>query len=508
MKKKLIALVLSAVCGASLLAGCAAGTAQSAAPAQAEGSKESVEAAAPSEEPYKAVMVYVVASDSPDAAKVEEKFNELTKEQLNMEVDLMPMTFGTWISQMPLMLAGNEQVDVFPMWSSSAATYVSSDYVVDLKPYLDTCASYMVEQIGKDAIESCNINGFVYGIPSQKERSMPCCIVMRTDLLEETGIDPSTIKDFADLTPVFEAVKAAHPDMVVFGGSSTATPANQDMEKDGLGDGYGVLMDYGQSTTVENYYESDRFRELVELAREWYQAGYVSADMPTTTDNGELLMKGGNLFSYVSFSKPNAKEQFDDATGYDTTVIEMNKNFVNSTSYNAISFAVGSGSPDPEKAVTLLNWIASTKEANDLLNWGIEGVHWVETEDGTADYPEGVTAESCGYHQNMGYIMPNQFNSHVWKGNSQDVWERYEAATAESIKSKALGFVPDLTAYSDQLAALSEVSTQYIAQLTTGSVDPERGIEDFNNALYQAGLQEIMDAKQEQLDAWLAENGN
>ena len=54
-------------------------------------------------------------------------------------------------------------------------------------------------------------------------------------------------------------------------------------------------------------------------------------------------------------------------------------------------------------------------------------------------------------------------------------------------------------------AAVTDVISQYIGQITTGSVDPEPAIEDFNQALYNAGLQDIIDAKQEQLDAWLAQ---
>ena len=47
------------------------------------------------------------------------------------------------------------------------------------------------------------------------------------------------------------------------------------------------------------------------------------------------------------------------------------------------------------------------------------------------------------------------------------------------------------------------MSVQYLAQLTTGSVEPESVIEEFNEALYRAGLQDVMDIKQEQLDEWL-----
>ncbi len=218
-------------------------------------------------------------------------------------------------------------------------------------------------------------------------------------------------------------------------------------------------------------------------------------------------MKAGNLFAYMTNCKPNTKQEKDDLTGYDTTIIQMDKDMVSTTSTSAVSYAVGSSSENPAKAVELLNWISKTKEANDLLNWGIEGVHWEVQEDGTIDYPEGMTAESCGYHQNFGYIMPNQFNSHVWKGNPPDIFEQYQKVRNNAIVSKAYGFNPDLSGVADQVAALTDVQSQYLAQLTTGSVEPEAVIAEFNEALYKAGLQDVMDAKQEQLEEWLKNKG-
>lgn len=105
----------------------------------------------------------------------------------------------------------------------------------------------------------------------------------------------------------------------------------------------------------------------------------------------------------------------------------------------------------------------------------------------------------------MGYILPNQFNSHVWEGNDPDIFSQYEEIEKTATKSKAYGFSPDLTGVTDQIAAVTDVVSQYIGQITTGSVDPETAIPEFNQALYDAGMQDIIDTKQEQLDAWLAE---
>lgn len=454
-------------------------------------------------EPYDAVMVYLVASDSQDAGKVSEKFNELTKKDLNMNVKLIPMTFSTWQSQMQLMLAGGEQVDLFPMLMSNATTYISSSYVVNMAPYIES-ADYLMENVGKEDIWCCSVGDFLWGVPTMKERANPVAMIARTDCLKAAGIDASKITAYEDMADVYAKVQAKYPDMIMFSGSSTSAPAAQTNELDTLGDRFGVLENFGQTTKVTNYFESEQYMRLTKIARQWYEAGYTSKDMATGTDSGETLMKAGNLFSYACYYKPNTKQEKDDQTGFDTTVIPMEKNTLNTWGTGSLGYSVGSSSPDPAKAVELLNWISKTEEANDLLNWGVEGVHWALQDDGTINFPEGVTAQSCGYHQNFGFALPNQFNSHVWTGNDVKVWDQYKDFRNNSQTSKAYGFSPDLSDCVNQVAALTDVKTQYEAMIATGSVDPNTEIKKFNDALYAAGLQDVIDAKQKQLDEWLA----
>ena len=64
--------------------------------------------------------------------------------------------------------------------------------------------------------------------------------------------------------------------------------------------------------------------------------------------------------------------------------------------------------------------------------------------------------------------------------------------------------------FSTQITALQNALNTYRPALETGSVGVagvEETLQKLNDALYAAGLQTVMDAKQEQLDKWLDENG-
>lgn len=150
-----------------------------------------------------------------------------------------------------------------------------------------------------------------------------------------------------------------------------------------------------------------------------------------------------------------------------------------------------------------MNWTYKSQEFNDLINWGIQGEDWVLTDDNLAAYPEGVDASNVGYHNDMGYIYPNQFAGHPWEGNPIDIWEQYEKYNSEMMTSKAYGFTFDSTPVTMEETQLASVYEQYSKDLAFGVVDIDSKLKEFNDALYAAGLQTVMDEKQKQLNEWL-----
>ena len=58
---------------------------------------------------------------------------------------------------------------------------------------------------------------------------------------------------------------------------------------------------------------------------------------------------------------------------------------------------------------------------------------------------------------------------------------------------------------SSAYSAVTAVIEQYAPVISAGAVDPETSLAEFNAALEAAGIDDIIAANQEQLDAWLAE---
>jgi putative aldouronate transport system substrate-binding protein len=514
MKRKFLAVILSVCMLATVITGCKSNDSSSASndnDTEAAGSQSAEVTTAASEETYHAVLAYVVPAEQKDMGLVQDAINAITVPEINVEVELLPFTWSTFFTQLPLMLAGGEQIDLLPILSANVPTFVDSGYIVDLKDLLQGNAPYLTEQYSEQDLDTCTLNGFLYGIPTKSESAFPLGFIMRTDCLQEAGIDPSTIKTYDDVTKVYEKVQALHPEMTMLAETPTSNLGYVGLFGslgDSLGTRYAYLEGYAQSSDVVNVYETEEFKKMCEISREWFQAGYINADAATAQDGTETIMRAGNTFSYAGVTKPNSKQEKDQMTGYDTTVIPLYDNLITSDGMNGCVYSVGASSNNPAKAVQLLNLISSSEELNDLLNWGIKGTHWELQEDGTINYPEGVTADNVGYHCNLGSVYPNQFNSHVWAGNALDVFDQYEAVRDTGTTSVAYGFTADLREYADVVSAMDSITDEYRPQLATGSVDVEPTLTEFNQKLYDAGLQDVLNAVQEQLDAWLAAKSN
>lgn len=524
--KKIISLLLALALVAALFAGCGGDGGNSSTPSQDSSSESSPAESGESGESspeggeaegagkvdgggYEVNYLYMIAQEGPNQNKVNQAVSELAEKELNMKVNMIPMTWGTYSSQLSMMLAAGEPLDIFPAFSSSFSTYIESQYVVDMSQYLDDLKD--AQQVLGEDFNCGYIGDFLIGLGQMKERGYPTGLVARKDIFDELQCKVEdfnvTVEDYSSFDQIgelFEKVKAAHPEMICLDGSSIMALQTIDWY-DGLGDNFGVLENYGQTTTITNWFESDQYKTFCEIGKDWFDKGYSSQDIAVNSDSGEIKMKAGNCFSFITAIKPNTNIEKQAQTGYEVVVIPLGGNCCKSTSaVTSAMLSVANSAEDPQKAVQFMNWTYVSQEFNDLINWGIQGEDWVLTDDGLAAYPEGVDASSVSYHNDMGYIYPNQFAGHPWEGNPVDIWEQYGAYNDGLMKSKAFGFNYNAAPVTNEIAQLTSVYEQYSKDLAFGVVDIDSKIKEFNDALYAAGLQTVMDEKQRQLDEWLA----
>ena len=473
------------------------------------GSKDSAKNSGNGDEPYTVTMV-LNGSTQPDEERIEQKINEILEPELNANLDIVVLPWASASQQLQLMLSGDEKIDVFYTQATNAVQYMNAGQIVDMSELIDKYGTNIKQIYGEDIAKINQIEGFVYGVPNQIERGSIPAVFMRKDLVEKYNIDTSQIKEPKDLESVFETVKAGEPDMtMLYSINDGDTPVTRLFRGDNLSDNnyLGVLMDQTNSTKLENFFATDWFKDTTTMLYNWYQKGYISQDAGTNTENWRTVCKAGNLFSLFFAYHPGTPVEFESSTGYDFEIVPFyNEPIINSSSYNGVTFSIAQNSENPEKTMEVLDYIYGSSEIMNLLNWGEQDKDYVieDADNGIINFPEGITSDNAGYNLNLGWELPNQFIAYKWTGSDPQLWEKMEEFNGSAKNSKAVGFLFDSSNYSSEIAALSNIVKQYSGALYSGSGDPDELIPELLEALDDAGINEVIQAKQEQLDAFLA----
>lgn len=525
MKKRLLALTMTFMMAASTLAGSVVVSAEEATTVTEYGEYSE-------EDPYHLVFSYIEIYPQDDAARaaVQDAMNAYTIPNYHIEVEFLPLEFAEYKTQIQLMISGGDELDVIPIYYTDASGWMAMNGIVDMFPYMETEEGQaIVEALGEANAYVGQMGGMLFGFPAAKESVELGGLCMRADICDELGLtekynlgsnkDEYTgdVYDWSVATEIFDLVKENYPDMIPFYMQGNSSIARRFCFFDELADQFGVLdweADH-DSTTVVNEFETDTYKDYVTKMAEWYDAGYIYKDAATDTQGSAAMMKAGNTFSYATAIKPGFLVEANAANGIECYAMYFGTNIEGGYSTTNVSFfdtGIATNSMDPDMAFKFVSALYTDPVVMNLWQNGIEGVNYQVLEDGTAYFADGEDAANYSYHMNTGWAMGNQFISYVWNDGSKsaDYWEKLAAHNTWAQYSPVFGFMWDSTNFSTQIAACTNVLNQYRAALETGSVGVD-GVEDtlkaMNDALYASGLQDIMDEKQVQLDAWIAENG-
>ena len=158
----------------------------------------------------------------------------------------------------------------------------------------------------------------------------------------------------------------------------------------------------------------------------------------------------------------------------------------------------------------LLNMLYSDEYLHNLYCYGIEGTHWKWTDDSKTfvTFADGLDSGTSGYYPASNFLYGNISISYLWEGNSPTLYEETKKWAEDGLISIGAGFSFDPTPVEAEFAACTSIYNEYAKALGNGPTgDVDKKLKEFNDKLYAAGLQKVMDEKQAQLDAWLELNG-
>ena len=480
------------------------------------------------ENPYHLVFAYIEFYEQDESARldVQAAINAKMIPEYHMEIELLPLSFADYSTTIQLMLSGGDELDVMPVFYPYAASWINMGGVYDMAEFMGTAdGQKIIDNLGEANAFVGNMNGILYGFPANKESVELGGLCMRKDIADELGIaeeyglernkDEYTgqIYDWSVAAEIFAKVLAAYPDMTPLYMSSTDQLVRFKFF-DELVDGFGALdweADHA-TTTVVNKYETETYKEAVTMLANWYDSGYIYKDAATDTQGSATMMKAGNTFSFLSAIKPGFLAEQEAANGMELYAMYFGDHTEGGISTTNVSFfntSIASNSMDPEMAFKFVSALYSDAELYNMWQYGVEGVNYQVLDDGTAYFVDGEDGTNYKYHQNTGWFLGNQFQSYVWNDGSKtaDYWSKLQAHNDWASYTAAFGFMWDSSEYATQITALNNALETYRAYLSTGTVgvdNVDATIQQLNDALYAAGLSDVMAAKQAQLDTFLS----
>lgn len=518
MKRKVLAVLLTMAMTAAALTGCGGGTEGSGSgngetsggEAQStEGDGGSTEASSVLKDGKDNVITIVFPGNSsaPGSLEaVENALTEIARETVDCTIDLNILEWGVYSEQTNLMLSSGEDVDIL-FNLGTVQTSANSGQILNIADMASIYAPETMELMAQ-YIKACYVGDALYGFPSYHEFASGTGLVCRTDILEELGVDASSIKTWEDVDALLAQVKETHPELDILvpaevgaGILKNAFAGTFDILQSNMA---GVYADGSKGLTAFNIYSSDEFMEVAKMAYEWNQKGYYIADSTTLTDTRQTFLKAGSCFGYVGPIHPGTKTQESINAGCDVTTIPVTNSITGTNNVAGFQYTIPTGSDAPEKALAVLNMIYTNSDAQNLLHYGIEGTDYVEVRDGVAGYPEGIDGTTAGW-TNETWLTGNASIGLAWETDPDDIWAQYEDFNGNATFSPAYGFTFDSANVKTEITAVQNVLDKYTAMIYSGMADPEESVAQFNSELEEAGMQNIVDEMQTQLDAWNAQ---
>lgn len=448
-------------------------------------------------ESVKSVSVHMpTVYDLPDAQAVEDAVNAVTEEKYKIHLDLTFINTGNWLQQSNLLFTGDE-ADVVAVYATPLSTYVKNGQLADLTEYYNGASEAFKRVWSADEMKGTTVNGKIYAVPNFRNFGNYFGLNIDEEIAAEFGIEDGQTLTMEDVDEFLRAAHEKYPDRYALCPQGGDTLIGQ-WSWDGLGDNkyIGVLPDCGQSTEVQNLFDTDDFRDFCTWTRSWYEDGLVMQDVLSNTQPWQTMIANKQAIACFDNYGVNA------VNGMIRTVI-IDKWAV-ANSYAELCYGININSKDKDAAWEAMEILYTDPEVSTLINDGIEGTHYLKNEDGTISFPEGKTAADCGYGMAECYwITPYSANTLPLDINGPTFFDDLKTFNSETLKSKAFGFSFDTTEVADQYTACCNVMDKYYKALMSGTVDVESTIEQANKEFEAAGLNDIIAAKQEQLNAFL-----
>lgn len=451
-----------------------------------EETNSSQETSAPALEPYHLIMYYP-GTATKDEKLISEEMSKYLQEKINATIDIKTIDWNNYNQKLNLMASSNEGFDIlFTASWLQYASQVARKQIIELDGLLESQGKGIKENITPTLLQGAQIEKKLYAIPTNKETASHVGFILDKKLVEKYKFDVATIKTPEDLEPMLKVIKENEPDVIpFFSAEGHGLPGIANKIYDGIGDPF-------LAPEAEPY---------MQLQHKWWNEGYVNKDAATNKD-AAATFKTGKVFAWVEQLKPGKAEELSSQLGIDLIQVDITKPITRTDDTTNSMLAISRTSKDPERAMMFLNLLHTDPYVVNLLDYGIEGTHYVKVSDKVIKYPDGMTAQNSPYNHGSSWMFGSQFLSYLFPNEDPEKWSKLIEYNKSAAVSENLGFTPNDEPVKAEKAAWDNVTKENLTAIYTGIVDPNETLKRYKEKLTAIGYEKIMQERQKQLEAF------
>ncbi|WP_059042157.1 ABC transporter substrate-binding protein [Paenibacillus rubinfantis] len=443
---------------------------------------------------------YTIGTPQKDVDRVMEEVSKYTKEKINATITMKMIDWGDYTQKMQVNVASGEPMDIV-FTSAGGFDYVQNarkGAFLELDELLEKYGQDLKNTIDPAFLEGSKVDGHNYGIPANKELPQQEVWRFNKALADKYNVDIPSIRTLESLEPILKTVKENEPGVTPFAMDKNYVPyVPYDYIIQNLP--MAVKLDTTDYKIV-NILETPEMQEALDLMHKYYKAGYVAPEAATTGSTSDL-MTSGQWFLDRAQTQPLADNLWSASYGYPVVSTPASDAIITNTSVQGSIMAISANSEHPEKAMEFLNLLNTDPVLRNMVDSGIEGVHYNKLDD---THYENL-AESKNYDM-PSYSLGNNMLLYLNPNDADDKWEQFKKFNAEGVNSPILSFNFDSTKVATEMAAVQNVKEQFWSSLMTGTVDPADYLPKAIEKFKEAGLDKVIAEAQAQLDAWRAAN--
>lgn len=453
---------------------------------------------------------YQVGDSQKDDPLVLDKVNQYIGKKIGVKLNIIKVGWGDYSQKMQVAINTDEPWDLCftCSWTNDYLQNVQKGAFLELDGLLEKQGKQMYERIDHRFWEAARVGGKIYGVPSEKEIGNYPMWVFTKEYVDKYDIPYEEIHSLEDLEPWLKLIREKEPDVVpMYLTKDYTAPTYMDKIQDPVG------VEYDDDTlTVKNVFETEKMRDVLRTMRRYYLAGYINKDAPVASDDRSI-----RRFVTKGDGQPYAELTWGKDLGYEVVVSQIMDIKITNASARGAMTAVNKNSEHPQKAVELLNLINTDAYLRNLLNYGIEGVHWnrekaspqeleaVKGKEYVCDFKVKLNEDTAKDYSVPYWVQGGLFSTYVLDNEPLDKWSSFKEFNDASVEVPSFGFDFNLEPVSVQVSAFRNVLDEFGKALYTGSVDPDKYLPRLLEKLEEAGINDVIDEMQRQMDQWKAE---